>query len=590
MNQLFPTQFNHSASGMSAQLCDTSEVRLGVVMLCHDNLPLAGRMARIWASGGAQVAMHIDRRAADDAVAKLHSQLADVAVTFAPRRSCAWGTFSLVSATQDAVTALLSAHPELTHVMLVSGACLPLRSADDLKLFLARNPNSDFIESVSICDVGWTVGGLNEERFTLHFPFSFREHRKLFDKAVNLQRRLGVKRKLPKGIAPHIGSQWWCLTTATLKKILNDPRRAEFDRYFRHVWIPDESYFQTLARRHSLNIESRSLTLAKFDAQGKPYVFYDDHLALLANSRAFVARKIWPGANALYDAFPLPSNQHTAGEEPDVERLEALLDRAAQRRQRGRAGLYMQSRFPRKDAENGKTSQRYAVIYGLGDVFPGLRGWLGAATRRSVHGHILGADEIDFAGGGEVGPGALSSNPALRDIDPQGFLTSLVRSSPTMPSFLFSARDQQALNWFMATDPNAQMFIVTGAWVAPLLNSGMPFDDIRYIAARLQRTENKFLEVIDSFWVKARVHRCTLADVVANPESMLVDLCNTLRPERRENLPALPPMRNLSQVSGLLRDLRNSGLKPEGMGDPRLLRALTARDEGQAVAAPAFLA
>ncbi|WP_081972918.1 beta-1,6-N-acetylglucosaminyltransferase [Paracoccus sanguinis] len=549
-------------------------VRLGVVMLCHDRLPLAARMARIWAEGGACVAMHVDAKAPEAELAGMQAELADLPITFAPRRGCSWGTFSLVAATQGAVAALLAAHPDLTHVLLVSGACLPLRPVHELRLFLARDPDADHIESVNVRDVDWTVGGLSEERFTLHFPLAFRQNRKLFDRMVAWQRRLGLRRSLPQGVAPHIGSQWWCLTARTLRAILSDPRRAEFDRYFRHVWIPDESYFQTLARRHSVTIESRSLTLAKFDSNGKPYVFYDDHQALLENSRIFVARKIWPGAHGLYAAFPMAAEGEAQHDEPDTERIEALLDRAAQRRRTGRPGLYMQSRFPRKDAENGKTSQPYAVVYGLGDVFVGLRGWLAAASRREVHGHLLSNDEIEFASGEAVGPGALSANPRLRNIDPQGFLTSLIRSSGPMPTFLYAPRDHQGLNWFMATDPNARMFVLTGAWLVPLLQSGMPFDDIRRIAARLQRAEAEYLKILDSVWVKARVRRWVLTDMISAPDEPLAELIQTLRPEWGDRLPPPPGVQDLTGAADLLTRLRNAGLKPRGMGNARLLRGL----------------
>jgi len=138
---------------------------------------------------------------------------------------------------------------------------------------------------------------------TLRFPFSWKTQRRLFDKYVAFQRAMGLKRKIPKGITPHMGSQWWCLTRQTLSAILQDPDRDTFDAYFRKVWIPDESYFQTLARLYSVNIESRSLTLSKFDFQGKPHIFYDDHLQLLRRSDCFVARKIWPHADRLYEAF-----------------------------------------------------------------------------------------------------------------------------------------------------------------------------------------------------------------------------------------------------------------------------------------------
>jgi hypothetical protein len=61
--------------------------------------------------------------------------------------------------------------------------------------------------------------------------------------------------------------------------------------------------YQTLARQYFSNIESRSLTLSKFDFQGKPHIFYDDHLQLLRRSDCFVARKIWHLAERLYMAF-----------------------------------------------------------------------------------------------------------------------------------------------------------------------------------------------------------------------------------------------------------------------------------------------
>lgn len=536
-----------------------SDARPGIVMLCHDNLELAARMARLWTDGGAVVAIHVDRSAPAGDVARMQQALAGHPVVFTRRRTCNWGTFSLVAATLDAAASLLACWPDVSHVMLVSGACLPLRPVSELQHFLSSHPGTDFIESVSVVDVGWTVGGLNEERFTLRFPFAYRRNRKFFDRCVRLQRRLGITRTPPRGVAPHIGSQWWCLTRRTLQAILDDPRRREFDRYFRQVWIPDESYFQTLVRRHSARIESRSLTLAKFDGQGKPYIFYDDHLGLLERSRVFVARKIWPGASALYARFPRPAG-HLA--EPDSERVETVLDRAAARHRRGRAGLYMQSRFPRKDAEGRKTSQPYVVLHGVADLFLDLPAAASAATGRVVHGHILARNEVEFAAGAPVGPGALSSVAGLRDLDPRGFLAALIRSSPTLPAFLHSPRDRQHLDWFMVTDPNARLLVVTGAWMVPLLRSEMPFDDTRRMAAILRRSERRFLDALDSVWVKARVRRWTLDEALSRPDEIWDAVCTTLRPDEPLSGAAPPPLHDTSGLGPLIRRLRNAGLKP----------------------------
>lgn len=542
-------------------------VKLGVIILCHNELQLAARMVQAWSGGGAAVAVHIDARTPQPEVSHMQAMLSgEREVVFCRRRPCEWGMFGMVEATQDAATQLLERFEHVTHVLLVSGSCLPLRPISDLVAFLQRRPQRDFLESVTAVDVGWTVGGLNEERFTLNFPFSFRRNRWLFDRSVDLQRRLGVRRKVPDGLVPHLGSQWWCLTRQTLTAILSDARRPEFDRYFERVWVPDESYFQTLARRHSVSIESRSLTLSKFDGQGKPYIFYDDHRQMLEESGCFIARKIWPHASGLYDHFPRPAGQTPSDAEPQPARIGRLINRAVARRDLGRPGLYMQSRLPKQDRENGKTAAPYAVLYGISDLFPDLETWMARRLDADVHGHLYARDAVEFANRAEVGPGALSSSAALRDLDPKGFLANLIRITHRMQVWQYSPRDRQMLNWFMATDPNARIFVVTGAWAVPLYRSGMPFDDIRRIAARLQRRETEFVGVLQSVWLKARVQTWNLADFTARPAGALQVVMHALGDDHGQ-IEDLPGMRNLAGIGRFLQRLRNAGLRPQMMGD-----------------------
>lgn len=545
-------------------------VRLGVVLLCHADLDIAARMARIWAEGGAQVCIHIDANVRDRHVELMRVALADLKrVAFSARRHrCKWGAFSLVRATQDTAAQLLADHPDLTHVYLASGACLPLRPVRDLIAFLAADPERDHIESVSAWDVGWTVGGLNEERFTLYFPFDWRRRRWLFDRCVVWQRRRGIHRRLPPGLSPHLGSQWWCLTATTLRAILDDPDRPRHDRFFRYSWIPDESYFQTLARRHSVQIESRSLTLARFDQEGLPFQLYDDHVQMLEESNCFVARRLWSGSAGLLARFPRRGEGAPDVSPPRPARFERMITRTVQRRVLGRPGLYMQSRFPRKDAENGKTSAPYAVFQGFSDIFPNFESWLQDQVAADVHGHLLGPETVEFRGRPGIGPGAISSHVAVRDRDPQGFLTALIRIAPRMQIFQFGPRDNQALNWFMATDPNACLFVVTGAWMMPLIDCAMPFDDVRRISAHLQKVELAQLNVLNSVWVKARVQVHDLTDFLARPRAILDDALRQVDPQHR-GLPAgdLPPVRDTTGLPALLRRLRNSGLRPRLAGE-----------------------
>ena len=110
------------------------------------------------------------------------------------------------------------------------------------------------------------------------------------------------------------------------------PDRPRYDRYFRRVWIPDESYFQTLVRQVSTRVESRSLTLSKFDFQGRPHVFYDDHLHLLRQTDAFLARKIWPHADKLFATFLSDKLASQAMAEPNPGKIDRLFAKAVERR------------------------------------------------------------------------------------------------------------------------------------------------------------------------------------------------------------------------------------------------------------------
>jgi hypothetical protein len=115
----------------------------------------------------------------------------------------------------------------------------------------------------------------------------------------------------------------------------------------------------------------------------------------------------------------------------------------------------------------------------------------------------------------------------------------------------------------------------------------MPFDDVRSIAAKLQRAEVRFLEILDSVWVRARVRRWNLAEALAQPDEVWSEICMTLRPEGGAAESPPPPLRDMSGVKPLIRALRNAGLRPRKMGDPRLLRALTMPPAPQPAEAPA---
>lgn len=552
----------------------------GLVMLAHTAFGRAAQAIRHWAGGGCPVVVHVDRAVPQDAFDAFRQGLSDLPdVAFSPRHRCEWGSWGIVAATQEACELLLARRPDLGHVYLASGSCLPLRPVSALRAYLAARADVDFIESATTADVPWTVGGLSEERFTLRFPFSWRRQRRLFDAWVDLQRRLRLSRPLPPGIEPHMGSQWWCLTRGTLTAILRDPRRDELDRFFRRVWIPDESYFQTLARRHSRRVESRSLTLSKFDFQGKPHIFYDDHLQLLRRSDCFVARKAWPHADGLYRAF-LGGGGGAEGAEPQPGKIDRVFAKATERRTRGRPGLYMQSRWPHQGWENGITAAPYSVFEGFAELYEDWEDWLRKATGARVHGHLFAPGGAEFEGRGATFMGALPAGAALRDHDPRAFLRSLIwNTRGERQCFQHGPMDSQGAAWEVARDPNAQVSVISGAWAVPLFRAaggaaggGRDISAIRRRAARLQKVESEHISMLRSPHAKARVRVWTLAEYLEAPEEALGAILDEIAAgggaRAAARRPETGPRRaDLAGFGRFLQALKNQGMHPYLMGD-----------------------
>lgn len=543
--------------------------QVGFIMLVHTALDRAMQVAKHWAQSNCPVVLHVDSRVSDQDNLKFQAGLKDCAnIRFVRRRRCEWGMWSIVDATIDAAQTILSEFPEINHVFLASGSCLPLRPVQDLQTYLAERQDTDFIESVTAPDVSWTVGGLDTERFTLRFPFSWRSQRRLFDGYVDLQRRFKKRRRLPKGIVPHLGSQWWCLSRKTLTAIFEDPDQETYKRFFRRVWIPDESYFQTLVRRHSKTIESRSLTLSKFDHQGKPHVFYNDHLQLLRRSDCFVARKIWPQADKLYDAFLSNDPQITKNAEPNPSKIDKLFAQASLRGKYGRPGLRMQSCFPSRGWENGLTCAPYSILQGFSEMFPGFQGWLEKTVGGRVHGNLFANEYVQFAGQEAIYNGAISNSATLRDYNPKSFLINLIwNTRGERQCFQFSPTDQQSITDFWIWDSNAHISVIQGAWAIPLFHSGRPFEDIRAETARLQAIEAAYLTKLRQNSTKAKVKIWTIAECAEGSMAPLQSLIDELNPHNNRRLTEAPHMVDLVGFGQFLQRLKNAGVNPYLMDD-----------------------
>ena len=542
---------------------------LGIIILVHQSLERAAQVAEFWTKANCPVVLHLDQRIARKESDALKEKLSGNAlIRFSKQHRCDWGSWGLVDATLSSAKVILAEFAKTDYILLSSGSCLPLRPAEDLKKFLEKYPNADFIESATTADVSWTVGGLDAERFTLRFPFSWKKHRWLFDLSVKIQRALGIKRKIPCEIVPHMGSQWWCLSTATLKAILNDPHRSKFDRYFKRVWIPDESYFQTLVRRHSKNIQSQSLTVSVFDHNGKPHIFYDDHMQLLRRSNCFVARKIWSGADQLYCHFLGDQNKEHSDASPNPEQVKRYFLRARERSTKGRAGLYMQSRFPKPEHPQEITAGAYSVFQGFSEVFANFESWLAEHSTARVHGHLFHPERAYFSNNCEVFKGGLSASANLRDRNVKAFLTNLIwNTQGEHQCFQYGPADTPELGEIIALDSNARITVISGAWAVSLFRSQQPFSKSRQEAALLQQREMHHLELLNSKLARAQLQIWTFEELLAAPTEALQLALSTTGLTAIDPEVNFPKMHDLTGFNDFLSELQNQGMHPYAIGN-----------------------
>ena len=277
--------------------------RIAFILLCHkDPIGIIAQAQRLTAAGDF-VSIHFDGRAAAKDFDLIKEALGpNPSVTFAKRRvKCGWGEWSLVDATLLAVQAAVDEFPRATHFYMLSGDCMPIKSAEYAHDFLDKD-DIDYIESFDFFKSDWIKTGIKEERLIYRHWFNERNSKPLFYASMNLQKRLHMARKIPADIGMQIGSQWWCLRRRTIEAVLDfTQKRRDVMRFFRTTWIPDETFFQTIVRHlvPEHQIRARTLTFLMFTDYGMPVNFYDDQYDLLISQDYLFARKISPDANDL---------------------------------------------------------------------------------------------------------------------------------------------------------------------------------------------------------------------------------------------------------------------------------------------------
>lgn len=366
--------------------------RIAYLLLCHKNADRVLEQVRILTARGDAVAIHADGNAGAAFRAHLAAGIADnPAAVMAKSVKCGWGEWSLVQASLNMITAAEAAFADATHFFLISGDCMPTKPASSIREAL-ENDDKDHIEHADFFADDWIKTGMKEDRLIYRHWFNERRQKDWFYRALDWQRRLGLKRAIPAGLRIRIGSQWWVLRRGTVEKILEFLRqRPDVTRFFKTTWIPDETFFQTLTMHlvPRTEVVGTPPTYLMFSDYGMPVTFCADHFELLRSEGSLFARKISDNDDDLRRRL---GELFVSGADAPVSlgTGRALYDYV---RQRGRAGRRFAPRAWEAGARIGPDRHLVLVVCKKWHVAKRVVAGLQAAASTPAYGYVFDEDD-----------------------------------------------------------------------------------------------------------------------------------------------------------------------------------------------------
>ncbi len=281
-------------------------IKIAFLLLAHEPPEMLRPLLSALCNSGNDVFIHYDSKQQVSLQEAVHTWGLDTAagsIFFAERLRVEWGEWSIVEGTLRCLKMAVASPAGYTHYFLLSGSCMPIKPIQLLEAYL-KNSDFDFIEAVDAEKTRWIVDGIQQERWEQYHFLNWAKTPVLFSQSLRFQKRIGIRRTLPAGLKPSIGSQWWCLRASTVSRLLSFlQEHPETEQFYCRTWVPDESFFQTLVRHLvAENERSDKLLLSyAFNRKGSPRIFCNDHLPelLLKKDFLFFARKISPYAVAL---------------------------------------------------------------------------------------------------------------------------------------------------------------------------------------------------------------------------------------------------------------------------------------------------
>ena len=177
--------------------------------------------------------VHVDKRSG----VGLQTEIQDFLSSFAnasllKSQSTLWGGYSLVDAELRGIKELLKIGSEWEFFINLSGQDFPLKSQTHIQDFLSHNIGKDFIKVA------------NQSKFR---PDTLSRIENYITESVDSILSTPIlKRPFLRGVTPYIGNQWMISSRKFCEFVSYSPEVERFKRFYRHTFIADEGFFQTV--------------------------------------------------------------------------------------------------------------------------------------------------------------------------------------------------------------------------------------------------------------------------------------------------------------------------------------------------------
>lgn len=281
-------------------------MKIAYIVLAHKLPGQLIRLIRTLDSSSATFLIHIDKKAEGSSYKKVSDTFADAEnVYFLERRPIYYGDFNHVQSTLDGIHMLLELDISFDYVILLTGQDYPVKSQNDIQIFLDKNRGKSFMEYFLLPDERWgdEDGGLDRINYWhLNFrgnEFAYLKKKRILklvpDKLWNgFSRVFHFQRKLPQNIKWYGGSAYWNLSRECIEYIAAFVKENEDTvNFFKHAKISGEMFFQTVLLNSHLkeSIVDDSLRYIEWSDSRHPAVFGKKDFGRLMESGNLFARK-----------------------------------------------------------------------------------------------------------------------------------------------------------------------------------------------------------------------------------------------------------------------------------------------------------